>query len=160
MSFLTIAVFLGGCVAGALVCYAFLAGRRAESTIERQMRELQEEFTAYRENVNQHFNKTAQLVNSLTENYIAVQKHLEDAADSFAEPPKSFELKPSETLPAAKPDFVSLEDRQQQELRAKAKDAEFTPETQVEPPKDYAPKSNPGDKGTLSEDYGLDSKVF
>ena len=84
MDLLTIAVFLAGCGAGAVVSYVVLARTRAESKIERQMRELQEEFTAYRENVNQHFNKTAQLVNSLTENYIAVQKHLEDAADSFA----------------------------------------------------------------------------
>jgi len=160
MNFLTIVGFLAGCVAGALVCYAFLAGRRRETTIERQMRELQEEFTAYRENVNQHFNKTAQLVNSLTENYISVQKHLEDAADSFAQPPKSFELQQNEALPAAKTEFVPLEDRQKQELRKGEKDAGFGANSNVEPPKDYAPKSKPGDKGTLSEDFGLDSKVY
>ncbi len=161
MDFLTIVVFLAGAVIGAGVCYAFVLGSRSESKVERQMRELQEEFTAYRENVNQHFNKTAQLVNNLTENYIAVQKHLEDAAVSFAEPPKNFALETSQSsLPAAKNEFVSLEDRQKQELRAKAADAEFAGSSQVEPPKDYAPKTRPGDKGQLSEDFGLDSKVI
>lgn len=161
MDLLTIAVFLAGCGAGAAVSYVVLARTRAESKIERQMRELQEEFTAYRENVNQHFNKTAQLVNSLTENYIAVQKHLEDAADSFAEPPKSFALEETAKLPAAaKTDFVSLESRQQQELRSGKLDAEFG-QLPVEPPKDYAPKTKPGDKGTLAEDFGLkDTKAY
>ena len=159
MNFLTFAMFIAGGIVGALVCYAFMASRRTESAIERQMRELQEEFTAYRENVNQHFNKTAQLVNSLTENYIAVQKHLEDAAVSFAEPPKSFDLQPSETLPAAKAEFVPLENHEKQESAGNEKDAQFGYGDTVEPPKDYAPKSKPGDKGTLSEDFGLDSKV-
>lgn len=160
MDFLTIVVFLAGAVIGAGVCYAFVLGTRSESKVERQMRELQEEFTAYRENVNQHFNKTAQLVNNLTDNYIAMQKHLEDAAVSFAEPPKSFTLEKTETLPVAKTDFVSLEDRQKQELRAKAADAEFDASSHVEPPKDYAPKGKAGEKGQLAEDFGLDSKVI
>lgn len=158
MDFLTIMVFLAGCAAGALVSFVVLSRTRTESKMERQMRELQEEFTAYRENVNQHFSKTAQMVNTLTENYIAVQKHLEDAADSFAEPPKSFTLENS-TLPATRTEFVPLEDRQQQELRHAHGDAGF--EVSVEPPKDYAPKTKPGDKGTLAEDFGLkDSKVY
>lgn len=160
MDFLTIAVFLAGCAAGAAISFVVLTRTRAESKIERQMRELQEEFTAYRENVNQHFNKTAQLVNNLTENYIAVQKHLEDAADSFAEAPKSFALEQTTKLPAAKTEFVSLEDRQQQELRSAKLDAGFE-HLPVEPPKDYAPKVKPGDKGTLAEDFGLkDTKVY
>lgn len=160
MDFLSIAVFLAGAVVGAGICYAFIAGTRSESKVERQMRELQEEFTAYRENVNQHFNKTAQLVNNLTDNYIAMQKHLEDAAVSFSEPPKSFTLEKTESLPAAKPGFVSLEERQKLELRPKASDAEFEESVSVEPPKDYAPKAKPSDKGQLSEDFGLDSKAI
>lgn len=160
MDFLTVVVFLAGAVIGAGICYGFVLGSRSESRVERQMRELQEEFTAYRENVNQHFNKTAQLVNNLTDNYIAVQKHLEDAAVSFAEPPKSFPLEKADSLPAAKPEFASLEDRQKQELRAKAADAEFDSSAHVEPPKDYAPKSKPGEKGQLAEDFGLDSKAI
>ncbi len=160
MDFLTIVVFLAGAIVGAALCYAFIAGSRSETKVERQMRELQEEFTAYRENVNQHFNKTAQLVNNLTDNYIAVQKHLEDAAVSFAEPPKSFALEKSESLPTPKPDLVSLEDRQKQELRGKSRDAEFQSNAPVEPPKDYAPKSKPGDKGQLEEGFGLDTKAF
>lgn len=159
MDLMTIAVFLAGSVIGAGICYGFLLSSRSESRVERQMRELQEEFTAYRENVNQHFSKTAQLVNTLTDNYIAVQKHLEDAAVSFAAPPKSFTLEKNDSLPPAKPEFVSLEDRQKQELRRKADDAEFD-NLSIEPPKDYAPKTKPGEKGQLAEDFGLDSKAI
>lgn len=160
MDFLTIAVFLAGAVIGAGICYGFVLGSRSESRVERQMRELQEEFTAYRENVNQHFNKTAQLVNNLTDNYIAVQKHLEDAAVSFAEPPKSFALEKTDSLPPAQPEFASLEDRQKQELRRSVADAEFDSNSHIEPPKDYAPKAKPGDKGQLAEDFGLDTKAI
>ena len=55
---------------------------------------------------------------------------------------------------------MSLESRQQQELRSGKLDAEFG-QLPVEPPKDYAPKTKPGDKGTLAEDFGLkDNKAY
>ena len=98
----TLIAFLVGLTAGALGCFLLMSRSRAQSNIEQQLRELQEEFTAYRENVNTHFNKTAQMVNTLTENYLAVQKHLETAADSFAEPPKSFQLDTTQKLPNKK----------------------------------------------------------
>ena len=158
--FLAVVVFLAGAVIGAGICYAVLLSNRNESKVERQMRELQEEFTAYRENVNQHFNKTAQLVNNLTENYISVQKHLEDAAVSFAEPPKSFTLEKTESLPAGKTEFVQLEDRQSQELHGASADAAFDSHLAVEPPKDYAPKSHGDEKGQLAEGFGLNRPPF
>ena len=116
--------FVVGLAAGALGCYLAMSRARAQSNIEQQLRELQEEFTAYRENVNTHFNKTAQMVNTLTENYVAVQKHLEIAADSFAEPPKSFQLDTTAKLPNKKAKFISLEAKGEPEEEAKA-DAEF-----------------------------------
>ncbi|MAR89889.1 MAG: DUF1043 family protein [Pseudomonadota bacterium] len=145
--------FLIGLALGAVGCYLILTRARSQSNIEQQLRELQEEFTAYRENVNTHFNKTAQMVNTLTENYLAVQKHLETAADSFAEPPKSFQLDSSHKLPDKKTKFISLE----------TKGAEATTETDASfgdteahlPPKDYAPKKGDKERGTLAEDFGL-----
>jgi len=152
----SVIAFLAGSAAGALVCYLFMARTRAQSNIEQQMRDLQEEFTAYRENVNTHFSKTAQMVNTLTENYLAVQKHLETAADSFSEPPRSFALDQNGKLPGKKAKFISLEATGGQEEPSTA-DADFSAADLTQPPRDYAPKKSADDKGTLAEDFGLHS---
>ncbi len=156
----TFIAFLVGLAAGALGCYLAMSRARAQSNIEQQLRELQEEFTAYRENVNTHFNKTAQMVNTLTENYVAVQKHLETAADSFAEPPKSFQLDTSNNkLPGKKTKFISLEAKGEAEEDSEV-DAEFGDTGGMEQPRDYAPKKDVKDQGTLSEEFGLhDNRV-
>ena len=155
----TLISFVVGLAAGALGCYLAMSRARAQSNIEQQLRELQEEFTAYRENVNTHFNKTAQMVNTLTENYVAVQKHLESAADSFAEPPKSFQLDTTAKLPNKKAKFISLEAKGELEEETQS-DAEFGETNAVQPPRDYAPKKDVKDQGTLSEEFGLhDSRV-
>lgn len=153
MSLVGVVMFLVGIVLGVGGSLLVMRQTRSESSIEKQLRELQEEFTAYRENVNQHFNQTAKLVNDLTNNYIAVQKHLEDAAESFAQPPKSFELDTDETeqLENKRESFLTLEASTKD---ASEEDAQFDTNGAVEPPKDYAPKS-PKDKGTLAEDFGL-----
>ncbi|MCG8533595.1 MAG: YhcB family protein [Pseudomonadales bacterium] len=153
MQAMTFIGFFIGIMFGALGCYLIMARSKAQSSIEQQLRELQEEFTAYRENVNTHFNKTAQLVNTLTDNYISVQKHLEDAADSFAEPPKSFQL--DNTLPSKKTEFVSLEAKEKETVEDEKTDAEFDEGETMKPPRDYAPKSDTKAKGTLSEEFGL-----
>ncbi|MDX1693633.1 MAG: DUF1043 family protein [Ketobacteraceae bacterium] len=152
MDLVSVIMFLLGAALGVAGCLLVVHQTRNESSIEKQLRELQEEFTAYRENVNQHFNQTAKLVNDLTKNYIAVQKHLDEAAESFAQPPKSFELEEDAKakLESQRESLLPLETRPAEEDR----DAEFDSNLTVEPPKDYAPKS-PKDKGTLSEDYGF-----
>lgn len=159
MQLATFVAFLIGLAAGGLGCFFIMSRAKAQSNIEQQLRELQEEFTAYRENVNTHFNKTAQMVNTLTENYLAVQKHLEIAADSFAEPPKSFKLETTERLPNKKTKFISLETTGAPDESTEV-DAEFGTTDAMQPPRDYAPKQGVKDQGTLSEDFGLhDSRV-
>ena len=153
MGWIEIVSFLVGALSGAAICYFGVMRQRTENAVERQMRELQEEFTAYRENVNQHFHQTATLVNDLSENYISVQKHLESAATSFAEPPKSFDIEEdSETLPTPKPEFATLEIQTPKE--DEEEDAGFSVET-VEPPRDYAQRNTSEEKGMLEEGYGL-----
>lgn len=155
MQLATFIAFVVGLAAGAIGCFFVMSRSRAQSNIEQQLRELQEEFTAYRENVNSHFNKTAQMVNTLTENYLQVQKHLESAADSFAEPPKSFQLDSSiGKLSNKKTKFISLETTGKPEEEAEV-DAGFGETDAFQPPRDYAPKKDVKDQGTLSEDFGL-----
>jgi uncharacterized membrane-anchored protein YhcB (DUF1043 family) len=154
MQLITFIAFLAGLAIGGFGCFLLMSRSKAQSNIEQQLRELQEEFTAYRENVNTHFNKTAQMVNTLTENYLTVQKHLEDAADSFAEPPKSFQLDTTHKLPNQKTKFISLETKASDEESSEG-DAEFSQKDVAQPPRDYAPKTSTKDKGTLSEEFGL-----
>lgn len=154
MQLVTLIAFLIGLAAGGIGCFLVMSRARAQSNMEQQLRELQEEFTAYRENVNTHFNKTAQMVNTLTENYLVVQKHLESAADSFAEPPKSFQLDSVDKLPNKKTKFISLE-ATGGEAEESEVDADFGNTGGLEPPRDYAPKQGVKDQGTLSEEFGL-----
>lgn len=146
---LEVVMFLLGAIAGGTGCYVILTRSRSETAIEQQLRDLQEEFTAYRENVNQHFNRTADLVNTLTESYVKVQKHLEDASVSLSEPPKSFKLENSHQLAPAAPQFIAIETKE-----PPAKDASFDDE-RFQPPRDYAPKVSAKEKGTLAEDFGF-----
>ena len=146
--------FIVGALSGGALCYFGFIRLRAENSVKKQMTELQEEFTAYRENVNQHFSQTANLVNDLTENYIAVQKHLENAASSFAEPPKSFKLEEDDSnlaLPSTKSEFTSLKAQASENFED---DADFSGDS-AEPPRDYAPKNNPDEQGTLDEGFRL-----
>ncbi|MBV1920624.1 MAG: YhcB family protein [Pseudomonadales bacterium] len=156
MGWIEIVSFLVGALSGATICYFGVMRQRTENAVERQMRELQEEFTAYRENVNQHFHQTANLVNDLSANYISVQKHLETAATSFAEPPRSFDIEEdAETLPTPKPEFATLEIQTPTEDE---EDAEFSGEAAA-PPRDYAPKDDPKEQGTLDEGFRLQDQA-
>ena len=155
MGWVEIASFIVGSSLGALICYFSLTRKREESTVERQMRELQEEFTVYRENVNQHFHKTADLVNNLSESYISVQKHLENAASTLTEPPKSFSIDESShtALLTTKPEFNSLN----VQISDDEDDADFS-DAALAAPRDYAPPHTPQEPGTLDESFGLHEK--
>jgi len=160
MGLIEFAIFIIGAAAGAGTCYFGLIKRHSDSAVGKQMKDLQEEFTAYRENVNQHFNQTAQLVNNLTAQYSSVQKHLEEAAVSFASPPKSFDIEnadmPAQLAHAAEQfDKIELNTPDDKETK---QDASFSTDKAFQPPRDYAPKNTPNEKGTLAEDFGLQDK--
>ena len=160
MGFTELLIFIVGAGIGAAVCYVGLIKRHSESAVGKQMKELQEEFTAYRENVNQHFNQTAQLVNNLTRQYSSVQKHLEEAAVSFAAPPKSFDIDNTESpaqLTHTAEQFEKIETNTFDDKETK-QDAGFSADKAFQPPRDYAPKNTPNEKGTLAEDFGLQDK--
>lgn len=147
-------MLLVGVALGAVGSLLISRQTRSEPHIEKQLRDLQEEFTAYRENVNQHFNQTTRLVNKLTNDYAKVQQHLGEAADSFAQPPKSFELDAdSKGALAEREELLQLEIRNT-ELGEGGEDAQFDNPESLEQPKDYAPKAK-SQKGTLAEDFGL-----
>ena len=104
--------------------------------LEGQIQKLEDKHNQYRDNVSDHFSTTAELIQQMTESYKDVYQHLALGAQDLC----SGEVA-SKLLPAA-PDPV-FEQHGDNELA-------------FSPPKDYAAKQNPGQKGALSEEFGLD----
>ncbi|HET8705445.1 MAG TPA: DUF1043 family protein [Pseudomonadales bacterium] len=157
-------IFLFGIVAGGLLYRWFLQSNDHEQDkVEKQLRELQEEFAAYRENVNLHFSKTTELVNNLTESYSEVHKHLVEGAQFLSHAPQSgAQISfPKQELSSLESDgvkeFIPLESKINTDALIEATaDADFD---SVQAPRDYAPRANPNEPGTLSEGFGLKEKV-
>lgn len=80
-------VALAGLVAG--LGGGFLLGRAGNSAVRRskeldqELQEARDELTRYRSRVAEHFSSTAELVNTMTENYRAVYAHLANGAQQL-----------------------------------------------------------------------------
>lgn len=132
-----------GCLAVGVVIGVVLASRMNTSPsrvqeLENQIRSLKESHGEYRDNVSDHFSMTAELVQHMTESYREVYQHLATGAQDLCPSEVASKLLPTES------------------------DAVFeTPASEEEtsgliPPKDYATKQDPEQKGALSEEFGLD----
>ena len=141
--------------AGALIGY--LMGRSGDNSGQQklvdQLNEAQQELSEYKEQVNGHFEKTADLVNNLTESYREVHQHLAQGSENLCKGAHS----PAQLDSDTQPKLAELTDSEQEEQIPTVTD-EVTAEPEVpeiiEPPRDYAPKS-PDEEGTLSEKFGL-----
>ena len=106
--------------------------------LEDQLRNLQDNHHSYRDDVSSHFSMTAELVQHMTESYKEVYQHLATGAQDLCSQEVASKL-----LPASS-------------------DTAFDNNGKIEepvglfPPKDYAAKQNPGQKGALSEDFGIE----
>ena len=64
--------------------YRFLGGStRQTEKIADELKAAKTELTDYKDSVNQHFHKTSDLVNELTQNYVKVYQHLAEGAQSL-----------------------------------------------------------------------------
>jgi len=104
--------------------------------LESQIRSLEQSHEQYKDDVSDHFNMSAELLQQMTESYKDVYQHLALGAQDLCSGEVADKL-----LPAGS-DAV-FENTAKQEI-------EFSP------PKDYAAKQKPGQKGALAEDFGLD----
>jgi uncharacterized membrane-anchored protein YhcB (DUF1043 family) len=102
-----------------------LRQRRAEQQIE----ELRSEYTRYQAQVNEHFMESADLMRRLNDSYRDVNEHMARGANRLC----------------------NDEDWLDQLERDKA----GSPGESLEPPRDYALRKDPEEKGTLAEDFGL-----
>lgn len=156
-----VALAIGGLIGYLLGRSGSDAGER--QTLQRQLDEAREELGGYKQEVTEHFEKTAELVNQLTQSYRDVHQHLAQGAQT---------LGASEAARLALKDVMQPRLEETQEASApeagenrgegapipvitdvvENEEAEKVPE----PPRDYATKSA-DEEGTLSERYGLDS---
>ena len=131
-----VAALVVGIVIGILVGRsgqgATLRPRRAEQQIE----ELRSEFTRYQAPVNEHFMESADLMRRLSDTYRDVNEHMARGANRLCN------------------DEDWLDELERDRARSRLTDSSSEG---LEPPRDYAPKKDPEEKGTLSEDFGLES---
>ncbi|TYC58001.1 DUF1043 family protein [Marinobacter sp. BW6] len=107
-----------------------LRQRRAEQQIE----ELRSEYTRYQAQVNEHFMESAHLLRRFNDAYRDVNQHMARGANRLCNDEDWMEELAQETSK-----------KRLEEVREDAS----------EPPRDYAPKTDPKDSGTLAEDFGL-----
>jgi len=105
--------------------------------LENQVKELKESHEQYRDSVGDHFGMTAELVQHMTESYRDVYQHLATGAQDLC----SNEVA-SKLLPAGSDAVFDANTEEQ--------------DTGLIPPKDYATKQDPDQKGALSEEFGLE----
>jgi uncharacterized membrane-anchored protein YhcB (DUF1043 family) len=129
-----VAIAVGAAIGYLVYQYLHPVPRRNRE-LEQQLHALQEQHKHYRYDVNAHFNKTADLLGLLANSYREVHNHLARGSLELCDPGAVKLLRP---LPEQTP---VLEEQ--------------TPAV-IEPPRDYALKSSPFEKGVLDEDFGLE----
>ncbi len=125
-----------GLLIGGLMGRGMTAEGRGRRELQSQVSDLQRKQADYQEEVNQHFNETAELLNQMANSYREVHNHLVHGAQQLT----ASGISPLQALPEGRPILES----------------KTIPATQtLEQPKDYAPK-DPGGKGELHPEFGID----
>ncbi|MDH3387890.1 MAG: YhcB family protein [Gammaproteobacteria bacterium] len=71
-----IIALVAGALIGVLVYRLFAPSVKEAGKIKTELDDAREELNSYKASVNQHFDKTSELVNDLTQNYVKVYQHL------------------------------------------------------------------------------------
>lgn len=111
--------------------------------LEEQIQELESRHNRYRDSVSEHFGMTAELIQQMTESYRDVYQHLATGAQNLCSSEVASKLLPAGQEPTLDPAAATLEKSEPEK-------------TAFDPPKDYVPKHEPGQKGALAEDFGLE----
>ncbi len=135
--------FVAGLLVGALIHRLMQSETTKNRRLVQQLDQIKEQHTRYQAEVSEHFAKTADLYSKLNTNYRELLTHMASSAERLSDD-VDFSRTLNLTGPNQRPVNVN----------------EIKPDTTgFEPPRDYAPKATPHDKGTLSEDFGLDTQT-
>jgi uncharacterized membrane-anchored protein YhcB (DUF1043 family) len=75
-----ILVFAIGLLLGCIATYLVFARNRRTRELQEELNQFKERFTDYRDQVTQHFMRTSELVQEMTQSYRAVYEHLANGA--------------------------------------------------------------------------------
>ena len=133
------------------VLLGFLFGRSGsngsrEVQLANELEKAQLELAKYRDEVNEHFSKTAELVNGLTTQYQKVHHHLAESAGQLVRDEKL---------------VASLQRSATMQIENQNSSASASPQegSAIHIPLDYAPKRSNDEPGTLSDSFGLHSEI-
>ncbi len=127
-----------GCVVGIVIAPLLHPQEKQNRDLEQRLQKTEDKMANYQQEVSEHFAQTSQLVNSLTQSYKDVHEYLANSALKLTTPDISRQL-----LEAGKGNLITGDPNK------------VLDEANFEPPRDWAPKE-PGEKGMLSEEYGLE----
>lgn len=145
-------IAIAALIVGALL--GFLFGRNGsngsrEVRLAEELDRTQLELAKYRDEVNEHFSVTADLVNDLTNQYQKVHQHLASSASSLCRDEKLVESLQRQ---------AGIEQQSQSAASAAlSTGAPTEAESSYSMPLDYAPKREADEPGTLSDRFGLKS---
>ena len=131
-----IAALIVGVIIGVLIGRSGQGSTLRQRRAEQQIEEIRNEYTRYQAQVNEHFMESAHLMRRFNDSYRDVNQHMARGANRLCN------------------DEEWLQELEQQNASARL-EGSATDKDGVEPPRDYAPKNNPEEKGTLAEDFGM-----
>lgn len=134
------ALLIGGAI-GATAVKTMHPQEQLNRDLEKRLEKAEDKLKDYQEEVSEHFAETSQLVNNLTQSYKDVHEYLANSALKLTNPDISRQL-----IDAGDGKLLPADTETPNE------------DASTEAPKDWAPKT-PGDKGQLSEDFGLDAQA-
>lgn len=82
--FLGVSLFALGCFVGAIVHKLFTSNAGTASRLSSDLDSVSQEFADYQDKVDAHFKETAELVQNLTQNYVAVHQKLSAGAQHLS----------------------------------------------------------------------------
>ena len=129
--------FIIGVAAGALLLSRFSNEQHQSRELQKHLHDSQDALKNYKLEVNQHFTETARLLKQMAESYRDVHNHLAQGAQSLASDGSNTPL--MQKLPEID-SMASVDDNT----------------ARIAPPLDYAPKTSPYDRSTLTEEYDLE----
>ena len=82
---ITIIALVAGAMIGGLVYRLFSPSVKQAEKIKTDLYQVRGELASYKASVRQHFEKTSELVNDLTQNYVRVYQHLAEGAQTLGD---------------------------------------------------------------------------
>ena len=137
-----------GLVAGFFAGRAWSVRHDKTAALSRQLDETHAEYSHYQDQVDQHFHKTADLINNLTHTYSEIHQHLSDGAQRLS--------KRTLAKTSIEQNFLRNNSANKQPTTSTQENPVADINNPYEPPRDYAPKTS-DEVGALAENYGINS---